>query len=290
MKFTNSKTARMIENETPYISFPILEQFPFIKHGFSTRLGGVSQGIYESMNLSFGRGDDPCNVIQNFERISHSIGVDAKSLVLSDQVHKTHLRKVTKEDCGKGITSKRDYSEIDGLYTDEDSVTLVTSYADCVPLLFVDPIKKAIAASHAGWRGTVGKIGPKTIETMQKEYNSDPKDIVVVIGPSICQDCYEVSSDVANQFNQVIEEEKRHEIVTRQDQYKQKQETGSKDKYQLNLWEANKYFLMQAGVLEENIEIANVCTCCNSDIFHSHRASKGMRGGLCAFIALDKEK
>lgn len=302
MKFENSETARLTEGSTPYVSFPVLEQFSFIKHGFSTRLGGVSEGIYGSLNLGFGRGDANENVISNYERISKSIGVESRSLVMSDQVHKTNLRKVNKEDLGKGIYRAKDYKEIDGLYTDEAGITLVTAYADCVPLYFVDPIRKAIALTHAGWRGTVAKIGPKTVETLMKEYQSKPEDIIVVIGPSICQACYEVSKDVADEFHKVIDEKQQAEIITPQEEYRkvmfaeheagdeksagEMQQDSKEQKYQLNLWKANRYLLEQVGVLSEHITIAGVCTCCNADLFHSHRASKGQRGSLSAFLAL----
>ena len=281
MKFENSKKARLTTDDTPYISFPVYEAFPFIKHGFSTRLGGVSEGIYSSLNLGFNRGDSDENVIENYERISKSMGVDPKTLVVSDQVHKTILRKITKDDLGKGVYRKKDYSEIDGIYTNEPGITLVTAYADCVPLYFVDPVKRAIALSHGGWRGTVGKIGPKTVQTLQKEYGSRPEDLVVVIGPSICQDCYEVSEDVAKEFMVQIPEQLWDEIIPA------KQDVPGK--YQLGLWKANKFFLEEAGVPASNIHISEVCTCCNSDLFHSHRASGGKRGSLSAFLQLADE-
>ena len=297
MKFKNSKTARLTEHKTPYVSFPVLEQFPYIKHGFSTRIGGVSEGIYGSLNLGFGRGDTDENVIHNYERISESIGVKSESLVMSDQVHKTNLHKVTKDDLGKGIYRAKDYREIDGLYTDEPGITLVTAYADCVPLYFVDPVHKAIALTHAGWRGTVAKIGPKTVETLTKEYQSKPEELVVVIGPSICQDCYEVSKDVADEFQKVIDVAHQTEIITPQEDYKMSiscgqrskekvEESLKEQKYQLNLWKANRYLLEQVGVLPEHIVISDVCTCCNAELFHSHRASKGQRGSLSAFLAI----
>ena len=296
MKFENNDRARLIENEVPYLSFPVLEQFPFIRGGFSTRLGGVSEGIYASMNLGYGRGDSDENVTKNYERISESMGIDPKTLVLSHQVHKTNLRVVTKEDCGKGIYKEKDYSEIDGLVTNEPNIALVTAYADCVPLLFVDPVNKAIATSHAGWRGTVAKIGPKTIETMSEFYGTNPEELIVVIGPSICQDCYEVSKDVIDEFEKVIPEKYQREVFPIQSEYYAKKGNNYnklndnlddiEDKYQLNLWRANQILLMQAGMKKENIHISGVCTCCNSDLFHSHRASKGQRGSLSAFLTL----
>lgn len=291
MKFENNKTAHLVDKRTPYIQFPVYEKIDGILHGFSTRFGGVSKGIYATMNLGFGRGDFDENVRENYRRICKSIGMNYQHLVYSDQVHKTNIRVATKKDWGMGIERKRAYREIDGLITNEPEVGLVTAYADCVPLFFVDPVKRAIGLSHAGWRGTVGKIGAKTVQALQKQYGCEPKDILVVIGPSICQDCYEVSEDVAKQFEEVIPREILHKVVPRQTQYQSK-EGANPEKYQLDLWEANKYILMEAGVPEEQITISGVCTCCNSELFHSHRASKGQRGSLSAFLCLagDEEK
>lgn len=304
MKFENSNKARLIENETPYISFPALEQYSHIvKHGFSTRLGGVSEGNYSSLNLSFSRGDDEDKVRENFRRISKSIGIEADDLVISDQVHKTNIRKVTKEDLGKGFIRPRDYAEIDGLITNEVGVPLVTAYADCVPLYFLDPVKKAIGLTHSGWRGTVGKIGKKTVEEMQREFNCDPKDIIAVIGPSICEDCYEISKEVADKFieafsylNEQQGTSSDNDLVTSLDQIVQTQADyykksnckaiPGKDKYQLNLWNANYAILREAGLLPEHIHSSEVCTCCNWELLYSHRASNGLRGGLCAFLQL----
>ena len=303
MKFVNSNKARLIEKETPYISFPVFEQYShMIRHGFSTRLGGVSEGHFSSLNLSFSRGDEEEKVRENFKRISESMGIDPNHLVISDQVHKTNIRAVTKEDWGKGFTKPRDYAEIDGLITNEVGVPLVTAYADCVPLYFLDPVKKAIGLTHSGWRGTVEKIGKKTVEEMHKQYQCDPKDIIAVIGPSICEYCYEVSKEVAEKFieafsylNQVessFENEKvtsLEQIVQTQEEYYNKRHCkaiAGKDKYQLNLWNSNYAILREAGLLPENIHSSEVCTCCNSELLFSHRASNGLRGGLCAFLEL----
>ena len=145
--------------EVPYLEYPMLRDTGIVKHGFSTRLGGVSGGYYESLNLSFDRGDDPEAVRENFRRIGEAIGVQVEDMVMSKQTHTTNVRVVTEEDRGKGIVRDRDYTDIDGLITNVRGICLVTSYADCVPLYFVDPVRKAIGLSHSGWRGTVGKIG-----------------------------------------------------------------------------------------------------------------------------------
>ena len=192
------------EKGVPYMVFPALEATGVVVHGCSTRLGGVSQGDCATMNFANGRGDDPANIRENFIRMTAALGVAPEQLVLSYQTHTTNIRKVTEEDLGKGYDKERDYREIDGLMTDVPGAMLVTSYADCVPLLFVDPVRRVIASSHAGWRGTVAGMGRRTVEAMVEAYGCDPKDLIVAIGPSICQDCYEVSEDVAEEMIQPI--------------------------------------------------------------------------------------
>lgn len=249
------------------ITFPSFSNVEFLLHGFSTRLGGVSTGHLSSMNLSFSRGDSPKNVKTNFKRICSSIGVNVESLVFSDQVHGTKIHKVA-DTC--------DLAGIDGLITNVPGLTLVTFYADCVPLYFVDTKKKAIGLSHSGWRGTVNKIGRKTIEAMKKEFGSGPKDILAVIGPSICRDCYEISQDVAEEFKKNYSKEQASAIL----------ESKGQGKYQLDLWLANLYVLMEGGIPRENISLSGICTCCNSSLLFSHRASKGQRGNLAAFLSI----
>ena len=154
---------------TPYLEYPLLRETGIVRHGFSTRLGGVSEGFYASLNLSFDRGDREECVRENFRRIGEALGVRCEDMVLSRQTHTTNVRIVTEADRGKGITRERDYTDVDGLVTNVPGICLVTSYADCVPLYFVDPVKKVIGLSHSGWRGTVGKIGKKTILLMQEK-------------------------------------------------------------------------------------------------------------------------
>ena len=263
-------------DEVFYLSYPILDKTGIVKHGFSTRIGGVSEGVFRSMNLSFSRGDSDDCVRENFARMAKAIGVDVDSLVFAAQTHTTNVRKVTKEDKGKGIITPLDYQDVDGLITDVPDVCLTTFYADCVPLFFVDPVKKAIGLSHSGWRGTVGKIGAETIRKMEEEYGTDRKDIIAAVGPSICQTCYEVSEDVVESFKEAFHEKHWGELFYRK----------RNNKYQLNLWKANEIILLEAGVRRENIAVTNVCTNCNSEVLFSHRATKGERGSLAAFMAL----
>ena len=259
----------------PYLSFSSYEALPYIRHMFTTREGGVSKDIYESLNLSFTRGDDETAVLENYRRVAQALGTSIDHIVTSDQTHTTNVRPVGKEDLGKGITRPRDYKDVDGMITDQPGVLLATFYADCVPLYFVDPVHKAIGLSHSGWRGTVGRMGQATVEAMERSFGSQPKDLLCAIGPSICQDCYEVSRDVAEAF-----------IFAFPTHEKEILQAGAIGKYQLDLWKANEIVLTEAGVLKEHIDLAGLCTCCNSSLLFSHRASKGKRGNLGAFLML----
>lgn len=264
------------KNGTVFLTYPQFDKIPGIVHGFSTRLGGVSSGMWSSMNLSFTRGDEEEHVRENFRRIADAIGFLPEDIVTSDQTHTTNVRVIKEEDRGSGITKPRSYSDIDGMITNVPGLVLATFYADCVPLYFVDPVKHAIGLSHSGWRGTAGKIGAVTVKKMQEEFGSDPGDIYGAIGPSICQDCYEVSEDVIEEFSRSFEQKYWDKLFY-------KKESG---KYQLNLWEANRIIFLESGIQPQNISMPGICTCCNPQFLFSHRASKGRRGNLAAFLGL----
>lgn len=266
------------KGEVVYLTYPLLEETETVVHGFTTRLGGVSKGVCSSMNLSFSRGDEEEAVYENYHRIADAVGFPYESIVCSDQTHTTNVKRVGKDDRGKGLLFPRNYHDVDGLITNEPEVTLATFYADCVPLYLVDPVKKAIGLSHSGWRGTVGKIGKVTVEAMEREFGSRPEDILTAIGPSICQECYEVSEDVAEEFRKIYPRELWNTLLW---------DKGN-GKYQLNLWEACRRNFLEAGILPEHIVLPEICTCCNPDFLFSHRASQGKRGNLAAFLMLKK--
>ena len=274
---TGSGTTELKEkNHVPYIQFKNLSATGIVKHGFSTRKGGVSTGIFSSMNLNFKRGDDPDAVMENYRRMAAALNMRVEDMVLSDQTHTTNVRGITEEDRGKGILKPQDYSDVDGMITNVPGIVLVTSYADCVPLYFVDPVRKAIGLSHSGWKGTVGHIGQKTVWKMHEVYGSEPKDIVAAIGPSICQSCYEVSDDVAEAFRANFTADEVADILL---------DKGN-GKYQLDLWKANWYVLTDAGILPEHLSVTDLCTACHPDLLWSHRKTNGQRGGLSAFLSL----
>lgn len=270
-------TVSLTEGEFPYLSFPILEQTGMVTHCFTTRLGGVSTGIFESLNLSFARGDDRACVEENFRRVSQAMGTKYENFVFTDQTHTTNVRRVGKNDAGKGLVRERGYADVDGLITDEPELVLAAFYADCVPLYFADPKHRAVGLSHSGWRGTVGRMGQATLEAMRREFGTKPEDVICAVGPSICQDCYEVSWDVAEQFIREFPGQGSKLLTEKRN-----------GKYQLDLWRANQIVLLEAGVRKEHLSVTDVCTCCNSRLLFSHRASHGKRGNLGAFLSLNQ--
>lgn len=262
----------------PLLRFPVLEETGVVEHCFTTRLGGVSEGIYTSMNLSFTRGDKEEAVQENYGRIAQCMGASKDAFVCSDQTHTANVKKATKEDAGCGVTKPKTYQNVDGLITNVPGLVLSTFFADCVPLYFVDPVHRAIGMSHSGWRGTVGRMGRATILAMGQEYGTKPEDLICAIGPSICKDCYEVSEDVAEAF--AAEFKGQEEKIL---------EAKGNGKYQLDLWKANEIVLLEAGVKKSHLAVTNLCTCCNPELLFSHRASHGKRGNLGAFLRLKEE-
>ena len=264
--------------EIEYLTLPLLSETGMVNHLFTTRMGGVSKYIYTSMNLSYSRGDDKGAVDENYKRIAAVFHSSPNQIVCSDQTHTTNVRLVTGNDCGKGVTKQKDYTDIDGLITDEPGIILATFYADCVPLFFIDTEHKAIGLSHSGWRGTISRMGACTLQAMKDAFGTKPGAVKAAIGPSICQDCYEVSEDVAVQFKELFADCSKEILMPGKE----------KGKYQLNLWEANRRILIQEGILPKNLSVTDICTCCNPHYLFSHRASNGKRGNLAAMMELRK--
>ncbi len=324
--------------ELEYLTFPILEETGLVRHLFTTRLGGVSGQEFATMNFSVDRGDSEGNVASNYERIAGVLGCSVSDMVASHQTHTTNIRKVTSADRGKGIVCPRDYENVDGLMTNERGLVLVTYYADCVPLFFVDVRNRAVGLAHSGWRGTAAGMGQCMVDAMRESYGTLPEDLRVAIGPSICRDCYEVGEDVASEFDRGLghNEALQHDAVMRGkealqcdavlrgkealqcdavmrgkealqcdavlrdkevlrhgENTEQALSFGSvvtrgvqPGKYQLDLWLANRLVLERAGVCREHISLPDICTCHNSAYLFSHRASKGKRGTMGAFLGL----
>lgn len=260
------------KGEVTYLVAKRWENNPHMVHGFSTRLGGVSSGHCATLNLGFNRGDQVENVIENYKRMCNVLEVPLESLVLSKQVHETNIIKVSQDDCGNGVLTPNKWESVDGFYTKERGVTLVTHYADCVPLFFYAPKYDIIGLAHAGWRGTVNEIGKKMVDLWMEKEHIPASEIEVVIGPSIGPCHFEVDKDVAEAFK-----EKFANCISYDTE---------KQKYRINLWECNKQSLLSIGILEEHITLSGICTCCHDDIFFSHRKTQGKRGTLGAFMCL----
>lgn len=282
MEFKKTTSEQILELREiegfPMLVYPLLEQTGMVKHCFTARQGGVSEGIFESLNLSFTRGDKKEAVEENFRRVAKALGTKYEDFVFSDQTHTTNVKRVGREDAGKGLTRERGYTDVDGLITNEPGIVLSTFYADCVPLYFVDPVHRAIGLSHSGWRGTVGRMGKVTLEAMEAEFDTRPEEVICAIGPSICQSCYEISEDVAAEFKQEFCGQEEEILLDK-----------GNGKYQLDLWRANELILLEAGVTPEHLAVTNICTCCNDKLLFSHRASQGKRGNLGAFLSIREE-
>ncbi|MBF1272950.1 peptidoglycan editing factor PgeF [Oribacterium sinus] len=262
----------------PMVESPLFQRETGLQHGFSTRKGGVSKEHLASLNLSFSVEDAKENVLENFRRIGERFGKTPEDFVLSKQSHETKVLKVGTKDRGKGITKDRDYEGIDALITDEEGIILSCFSADCVPILFYDPIHKAVGACHSGWRGTKGKILQNVVEEMRKHFSSNPAEVLIAIGPSICKEQYVVSEDLALSFLEDYPDlgEDTASPIQR----------ISKDKFQLDLWDLNRRIALDSGIKEEHISISGYCTMENPELFFSHRYSQGRRGLQGAFICL----
>ncbi len=278
-KYKNSaQVLKTREKEgVPYLSFDALDRTGLVINGFSTKLGGVSRGDCASMNFSYNRGDAPENVLENFTRMAAALGVDRDRMTVSWQTHTVNVRRMTRADEGKGVIIPRDYRDVDGMITDVPGQTLVTFYADCVPLYFVDRTHRAIGLSHSGWRGTVKAMGQETIKAMKEAFGTRPEDLVVCIGPSICKDCFEVGEEVVEEFREAFAP-RWHSVLFA--------EGRAPGKYQLDLWKANEILFLEAGLRNDQIHTANICTMCNYEVLFSHRKAGARRGTLAAFLCL----
>ena len=240
-----------------------------VSHGFTTRVGGVSTGYLESLNLGINRGDDPENVRENYRRLANAVGFSLDRLVLTHQTHSDIVRMVTQADC-LGSVSHKDYPECDALVTNTSGVALMVFSADCTPILFHDPVTGAVGAAHAGWRGTANGIAVKTLGAMVSAFGCQPQNICAAIGPNIGQCCFETDDDVPAAMLAAFGEEANTYI----------RKKG--EKYFVDLKGLNALWLRRSGV--KNIEISTECTCCAPHRFWSHRATGGKRGSQGAVI------
>lgn len=246
-----------------------------IVHGFSTRLGGVSQGIYASLNLGVNRGDDRQAVEENYRRFCTAIGADVDKVVFSNQVHGDTVRVCTAADAGSGLERKPDY-EADGLITDVPGLCLVVFSADCLPILLHDPVRRVVAAVHAGWRGTANGIVERACEKMRDLYGCRSEDIRAAIGPGISRCCFETGEDVPNAMTSALGAGALKFI-----------EAHPGGKFRVDLKGINTFRLLRQGLTEDHIAVSPDCTVCLHDKYWSHRFTKGERGSQGAAIALE---
>ncbi len=268
-----------LNNGVAVVQFPAFSGFPELVHAFSTRRGGVSEGIYSTMNFRFGIGDTDDNVRENYRRIFEALGIPQGAEVFTQQTHTTNVRVATAEDRGTGIMRDVPYTDIDGLVTDVPGLALTIFTSDCVPVYLYDPVRKAIGACHAGWRGTVGGISAKTAEMMKDTYGCDPANIHAVIGPSIGPECFEVGEEVAEKFAETFGES----VILRRGSA---QGQAEQVKPHVDLWLANKLSLMSAGLTEEHVSVCGLCSMCHPDIVFSHRATAGRRGSNIGILMM----
>ena len=266
----------------PLIESPLIQEIRGLRHGFSTRKGGVSKEHLSSLNLGFNLGDEREKVLENFRILGSLFEAKPEDFVLTQQTHSVNVRHVGREDRGKGIFRERDYTDVDALMTDEEGVILSAFSADCVPILFYDKGHRAIASCHSGWRGTHGRILARVIEAMQREFSSKPEEIYIAIGPSICKNCYEVSEDVGEAFLDAFP------ALREMTKNASPIERVSEEKFHIDLWELNRWIALENSIPAENISISGYCTMERPDLFFSHRYSQGKRGVQGAFIGLSE--
>lgn len=264
------------KNERQGVTFytiPSFHETGLTRHGFSTRYGGVSKGYFTSMNLAIARGDRCENVLENYRRFCAAVGTSADSTVFTNQVHKDHVREATPEDIGKGLFRERGY-EADGLMTDRAGIAMVAHFADCTPVYLLDPVKKAAALVHCGWRGTAALIAFKAVARMCERYGSRASDILAGIGPCIGPCCFETDDDVQRAMVLAMGENA--------DPFMRRQG----EKWHVDLAQINAKQLVLAGLLPRNVTLSGLCTCCLHDEFFSHRKTGGNRGAQAALLEI----
>lgn len=261
---------------TPYYQFNNLRNLKGVLHFSTTRIGGVSAGGCNTLNMDFTDNDTIDNVLQNRERIAAAVGFNANAYTFTNQIHSANIVVVDKSMQGSGnFTKESRIPNADAMVTNENGICLIAKTADCVPILLCDPVKRIIASVHAGWRGTVQQIALKTVECMVNRFCSNPADILAGIGPSIGACCYEVGDEVVDIVNEIFGTTDGFLI-----------EFKNKSKKHLDLWYTNRFLLEKAGLNAQNIEIACLCTSCNNHEFFSWRKDGNTTGRLATGIIL----
>ena len=260
------------------------EAYPELTAGFTTRNGGVSSEHFNSLNCALHVHDNEADVIHNRELVAKACGMPFEAWTCGEQVHGSHVHVVTEEERGKGRLNREDaIQNTDSLVTDVTGVLLTSFYADCVPLMFLDPIQRVVGLAHAGWKGTVSNIGAATVHKMQEQFGCRLEHIQAAIGPSIGSCCYEVDERVIGEVQRVLAGDPQAEQV--QNDIIRPTTSGHA---MLDLRELNRHLLIQAGILATNIECTTLCTGCNIDMFYSHRMEGGTTGRMMSWIGWKK--
>ncbi|BCJ86060.1 laccase domain protein [Effusibacillus dendaii] len=259
----------------PLIEAPSINQTGIARGCFTTRLGGVSTGVWDSLNLGLHVGDERENVVANRTLVAEQLDVPLEMWVCGEQVHGNRVTVVEQDDKGKGAYFyEQSLPGTDALVSHQPGLMLATFAADCVPMLLLDPVNTVIAAVHAGWKGTVKQVAGEAVKTMGERFGSRPQDILAAIGPSIDRCCYEVDQQV---FLPFIEEFSGGERFFT---------ANERHRWQLSLPEANRQILIDSGLLPEHIERVGGCTACDTETYFSHRAENGKTGRLAGLIVL----
>lgn len=266
MSFVNHE-----QNGLFWLTSPLLDG---VRHGFSTRRGGVSPAPWDTLNLRFGCGDTPEHVAENYRRLLGAVEMDPARAVLSLQVHRDDVRLCSSADAGKGLMRERDY-EADALITGQKGLPLVVFSADCGTVLLHDPAAGCVGAVHAGWRGCAAGIVEKTVREMARLLGARPERILAALGPCIGKCCFETDSDVPEAMASSALGAEAEPYLERR---------GAK--YHVDLAGLNRQWLLRAGVLPEHIEVCGLCTACRPDLFWSHRKMGEARGVQAAMICL----
>ncbi len=274
----NGETRINRSGDVEFVTFPAFDGHGVLA-AFSSKAGGVSEGVFAEMNLGRMEEDDIEKVKENYRIFGKAVGFKGENVVVSAQEHLTNVKVATSADCGKGCFVPADYDSIDAFVTNERGVPIAVLTADCVPVYVLDPVNNAIGLAHAGWPGTCNRIAARTVEALVANYGSKPEDLIVVLGPSICGECFEEIENFYSEFSKVWTEDELKQIFT----FK---ETADGTKPFLDARKANVLALTVAGVKEENIHISDICTACNPDNFFSHKAHDWQRGSQAAVMML----
>ncbi len=258
-------------NGSGIYTLPALERLAGFDHGFSARSGGVSEGWFQSLNLSFTRPENRENVMENYRRFCRAAGIPFERMVMDNYAHETTVLRVDGKDAGKGYLLDS-LPSCDGLVTNDPSITLITGHADCMAFYVVDPARRCIGLAHAGWRGALGRIGGVVVGELCRHYGSNPADLVVGIGPSICPNCFEVGQNVAAEFAAAFPECAC--VIERKGQ-----------RPHVDLWMIAACQFLDAGVLPEHISLFDVCTM-ETPRLYSHRRDQGKTGGMAAYLRI----